>query len=123
MEAPAAQTPTEQRLALIRLEALLRDRLVGVKPHERSAEQQAVALVASSVLFHAREAKPAWQAHFERLRLPVGDWRAADGVFLVESAEVVDAVAPGDAATAAACARYAWRASRCAASRRRPATA
>ena len=42
------------------------------------------------MLFHAREDKPVWQAHFERLRLPVGDWRAADGVFLVESAEVVE---------------------------------
>ena len=89
VEPGVAQTPTEQRLALMRLETLLRDRLVGVKPHERSAEQQAVALVAASVLFHAREDKPVWQAHFERLRLPVGDWRVADGVFLVESAEVV----------------------------------
>jgi len=88
-EAPAAQTPTEQRLALIRLETQLRDRLAGVKPHERTPEQQAVALVASSVLFHAREDKPVWQAHFERLRLPVGDWRSAEGVFLVENAEVV----------------------------------
>ena len=89
-EPAVAQTPSEQRLALMRLETLLRDRLVGVKPHERSADQQAVALVASSVLFHAREDKPVWQAHFERLRLPVGDWRVADGVFLVESAEVVE---------------------------------
>ena len=87
---PAARTPSDQRLALIRLEALLRDRLVGVKPHERSPEQQAVALVASSVLFHAREDKPVWQAHFERLRTPVGDWRSAEGVFLVEAAEVVE---------------------------------
>ncbi len=88
-EAGAAQTPGEQRLALMRLEALLRDRVAGVKPHERSAEQQAVALVASSVLFHAREDKPVWQAHFERLRLPVGDWRSSEGVFLVEGGEVL----------------------------------
>ncbi len=87
---PAAQTPSEQRLALMNLEALLRDRLVGVKPHERSPDEQAVALVAASVLFHAREDKPVWQAHFERLRLPVGDWRSADGVFVVESAEVLE---------------------------------
>jgi len=88
-EPAPAQTPSEQRLALMRLETLLRDRLVGVKPHERTAEQQAVALVASSVLFHAREDKPAWQAHFERLRLPVGEWRSAEGVFVVESGAVV----------------------------------
>jgi predicted RecB family nuclease len=96
-EIVTAQTPSEQRLALMNLEALLRDRLVGIKPHERSPEEQAVALVAASVLFHAREDKPVWQAHFERLRLPVGDWRVADGVFLVESAEVV---APWHNATA-----------------------
>ncbi|HSO63918.1 MAG TPA: TM0106 family RecB-like putative nuclease [Ornithinibacter sp.] len=87
---PVPQAPSEQRQALIRLEALLRDRLEGVKPHERTPEQQAVALVASSVLFHAREDKPVWQAHFERLRTPVGDWRSAEGVFLVEEAEVVE---------------------------------
>ena len=68
---------------------MVEDRLVGIKPHERSAEQQAVALVASSVLFHAREDKPVWQAHFERLRLPVGEWRSAEGVLLVEGGEVV----------------------------------
>ncbi len=89
--AATSQTPSEQRLAQIELETLLRARLAGVKPHERSAEQQAVALVASSVLFHAREDKPVWQAHFERLRLPVGDWRSAEGVFLVESGEVTQA--------------------------------
>ena len=96
-EVGPAQTPSEQRLALMNLETLLRDRLVGIKPHERTPEEQAVALVAASVLFHAREDKPVWQAHFERLRLPVGDWRVADGVFLVESAEVVT---PWHAATA-----------------------
>ena len=85
-----AQTPSDQRLALMRLESLLRARLAHVKPHQRTPEQQAVALVASSVLFHAREDKPVWQAHFERLRTPVGDWRSADGVFLVEGGEVVE---------------------------------
>ncbi|MFQ6171721.1 TM0106 family RecB-like putative nuclease [Oryzobacter sp. R7] len=83
------QTPSDQRLGLMRLEALLRDRLDGVRPHERTPEQQAVALVASSVLFHAREDKPVWQAHFERLRTPVRDWRSADGVFVIDGGEVV----------------------------------
>ena len=89
VEAPTAQSPSEQRLALMRLETLLRERLAGVKPHERTPEQQAIALVASSVLFHAREDKPGWQAHFERLRLPVRDWRSDEGCFLVEGGEVV----------------------------------
>ncbi len=88
-EVPEAQSPSEQRLALMRLETLLRDRLEGIRPHERTPEQQAVALVASSVLFHAREDKPVWQSHFERLRTPVRDWRAADGVFVVEDGALV----------------------------------
>ncbi len=92
-DAGRAQTPSEQRLALMRLETLLRDRLVGVKPHERSAEQQAVALVAASVLFHAREDKPVWQAHFERLRLPVGDWRFGGRGLPHRVGEVVQALA------------------------------
>ena len=90
VEPAPARTPSDQRLALMRLESLLRERLRGVKPHQRTAEQQAVALVASSVLFHAREDKPVWQAHFERLRTPVGTWRSAEGVFLVETGEVVE---------------------------------
>ncbi|MGL4175613.1 MAG: DEAD/DEAH box helicase, partial [Dermatophilaceae bacterium] len=55
---------------------------------DRTPEHHAVAMVAASVLFHAREDKPTWQEHFERLRLPVRDWRGADGVFVVERAEV-----------------------------------
>ncbi len=82
--------PSAQRAALIQLEGLVRARVEGVKPHERSDEQQALALVAASVLFHAREDKPIWQAHFERLRTAVSEWRGADGVFLVESVEVKD---------------------------------
>ncbi|GAA4397140.1 TM0106 family RecB-like putative nuclease [Fodinibacter luteus] len=88
-EPATAQVASDQRRALLDLEALLRERLVGVRPHERSPEQQAVALVASSVLFHAREDKPGWQAHFERLRTPVRDWRSAEGCFVVEAGEVV----------------------------------
>ncbi|HSF37277.1 MAG TPA: TM0106 family RecB-like putative nuclease [Nocardioides sp.] len=87
--AGAALVPTDQRRALIDLESRVRAPLDGVKPHERTPEQQAVALVASSVLFHAREDKPAWQAHFERLRTPVNDWRSSDGCFVVEGGEVV----------------------------------
>jgi uncharacterized protein len=93
-EAPADPPPvagaSDQRLELMRLEATLRGRVDGVAAHQRTPEQQAVAMVAASVLFHAREDKPVWQEHFERLRLPVGEWRGADGVYLVEHAEVVE---------------------------------
>ncbi|MBM6402667.1 TM0106 family RecB-like putative nuclease [Phycicoccus sp. CSK15P-2] len=80
----------ERRLAALALEAAVRSEVDSVPVADRTPEEQAVALVGSSVLFHAREDKPAWQEHFERLRLPVGEWRPADGVFVVDRVEVVD---------------------------------
>ena len=81
---------TEKRRAALELEAAVRSLVDHLAPADRDAEQHAIALVGASVLFHAREEKPKWQEHFERLRLPVADWRAADGVFLVEDVEVVE---------------------------------
>ncbi|KAB7743484.1 TM0106 family RecB-like putative nuclease [Nostocoides sp. F2B08] len=82
-------TPSGQRLALMRVEERLRDLVAGVRPGDRTPEQRVLALVASSVLFHAREDKPTWQRHFERLRTPIRDWRRGDEtVLLVRDAEV-----------------------------------
>ena len=81
--------PSPQRAAAVALETAVRALVEHVTPADRTDEDHAVALVGSAVLFHAREDKPKWQEHFERLRLPVDDWRVADGVFLVERAEVV----------------------------------
>ncbi len=53
-------------------------------------EEHGIALVAAAVLFHAREDKPRWQEHYERLRVPVQDWRGGEGVFVVERADVVE---------------------------------
>ncbi|GGL34779.1 TM0106 family RecB-like putative nuclease [Phycicoccus endophyticus] len=80
---------SETRRRALELEAALRALVEDVPPAERTPEQQAVALVGSAVLYHAREDKPRWQEHFERLRLPTADWRPAEGVFLVERVEVV----------------------------------
>ncbi|MBM6402122.1 TM0106 family RecB-like putative nuclease [Phycicoccus sonneratiae] len=80
---------SEKRQVALDLEAAVRGLVADVVAAERTDADHAVALVGSAVLFHAREDKPKWQEHFERLRLPVGDWRSAEGVFLVESAEVV----------------------------------
>ena len=80
---------SEKRRAALDLEAAVRAWVDDVVIADRTDADHAVALVGSAVLFHAREDKPKWQEHFERLRLPVGDWRSADGVFLVEGAEVV----------------------------------
>ncbi len=80
---------SDKRQAALDLETAVRALVADVVVAERTDSDHAVALVGSSVLFHAREDKPKWQEHFERLRLPVGDWRSAEGVFLVEGAEVV----------------------------------
>ena len=66
--------------------ALVEDRPVA----EWGPEEHGIALVAAAVLFHAREDKPVWREHYDRLRLPVGEWRGAEGVFVVGRAEVVD---------------------------------
>ena len=88
---PLPDSVSPERQALMDLEELLRARIADIRVPERSPHEQAVAMTAASVLFHAREDKPKWQAHFERLRLPVRDWRGEEGVFIVDEAEVVDA--------------------------------
>ena len=82
-------TPPERRLALMRVEERLRELVAQVRPGDRTPEQRVLALAASSVLFHAREDKPKWQRHFERLRTPIRDWRRGDeAVLVVREAEV-----------------------------------
>ncbi|MFN2320876.1 MAG: TM0106 family RecB-like putative nuclease [Dermatophilaceae bacterium] len=81
--------PSEHRLSLMRVEERLRGLIAGVKPGDRTPEQRVLALAASAVLFHAREDKPKWQRHFERLRTPIRDWRSGDeAVLIVKDAEV-----------------------------------
>ena len=63
---------------------------VGDSPRgERTSDQQAYAMLAASLGYHRREAKPFWWAHFDRLSSPVDEWAATRDVFLVESAVVV----------------------------------
>ncbi len=57
---------------------------------ERTAEQQARAVLAASLGYHQREDKPFWWAHFDRLQNPVEQWAETSGVLIVESAEVID---------------------------------
>ncbi|HRA26468.1 TM0106 family RecB-like putative nuclease [Ornithinibacter sp.] len=86
----SAAPVSDKRAAALALEAAVRALVDDIPPAQWSDEQRAMAMIASSVLYHAREDKPAWQEHYERLRLPVGDWRRADGVFVVDRAEVVE---------------------------------
>lgn len=86
----ATQLPSESRLALLELEKALRATIDGVKPQDRTPEQQTVAMVAATLLFHAREDKPFWWKHFDRLRLPVSEWMSDPGVFVVHASEVLE---------------------------------
>ncbi len=54
----------------------------------RTAEQQAVAMIAAARGYHKREDKPYWWGHFQRLDNPVDEWADTSGVFIVEHAEV-----------------------------------
>lgn len=81
---------SDKRAAALALEAAVRGLVDDIPPVQWSDEQRAMAMIASSVLYHAREDKPAWQEHYERLRQPVADWRRADGVFVVDRAEVIE---------------------------------
>jgi len=90
-EAVVEREPSPRRAAQLALEASVRELVEGVRPGERTAEEQAVAMVAASVLFHAREDKPTWWSHYERLALPVDQWRAEQGVGVVVGApEVIE---------------------------------
>ena len=95
--AEETSAPSEERLRLMRLEGRLRGLIDGIRPADRTADHRAVALASAAILFHAREAKPFWQQHFERLRLPTREWRSSRdaALFVVESVEVVDDWAVG----------------------------
>ncbi len=84
-----SSSPSEERRAALALERSVRDLVEPLPVAGWGPEEHAIALVAAAVLFHAREDKPKWQEHFERLRLPVSQWRGGDGVFVVERTEIV----------------------------------
>jgi len=60
----------------------------GDELSERTAEQQAVAMIAGARGYHQRENKPFWWGHFQRMEYPVDEWADTSGVFMVEHAEV-----------------------------------
>ncbi|MEO6018673.1 MAG: TM0106 family RecB-like putative nuclease [Knoellia sp.] len=84
VEPPPARPISDDRAAALALEADLRALVEQTKPDERTPEDHAVALVAASVLFHAREDKPFWWEHYERLKDPVQNWKHSSGVAIVE---------------------------------------
>ncbi|MGB6181497.1 MAG: TM0106 family RecB-like putative nuclease [Rhodococcus sp. (in: high G+C Gram-positive bacteria)] len=56
-------------------------------PADRTADQQAAALMAAAVGFHKREEKPFWWAYFDRLSSPMDEWADTRDVFMVEGVE------------------------------------
>lgn len=55
---------------------------------ERSAEQQAVAMISAARGYNKREDKPYWWGHFQRMEYPVDEWADTAGVFLVDRVTV-----------------------------------
>lgn len=60
----------------------------GDELSERTAEQQAVAMIAGARGYNKREDKPYWHGHFQRLDYPSDEWNDTAGVFIVERADI-----------------------------------
>lgn len=56
----------------------------------RTADQQAVALLAAALGYHWREAKPFWWGHYDRLVHEPPDWSEKRGTFVADEVEVLD---------------------------------
>jgi len=56
---------------------------------QRSADQQAVAIIAAARGFHRREDKPYWWGHFDRLNNPTDEWADNTGVFVADHARLI----------------------------------
>ncbi|HRW38262.1 MAG TPA: TM0106 family RecB-like putative nuclease, partial [Aquihabitans sp.] len=70
----------------------LRAPVVDIPRPERTADQQAVAMVAAALEYHRREVLPFWWEHFRRVGAPVEDWEH-DGEMVVldpDAVEVLD---------------------------------
>ena len=52
---------------------------------ERTAEEQAYAMLASSLDYYRRERKQFWWDHFDRLGHPLNDWTESRDIFVIES--------------------------------------
>ncbi len=61
-----------------------------VARHERSNDQQAMAMLAASLGYHRRERKSFWWSYFERLVADVDEWPEPRDCFVVEEVELVD---------------------------------
>ncbi|MFN8044613.1 MAG: TM0106 family RecB-like putative nuclease [Dermatophilaceae bacterium] len=82
-EARPERVPNDRRLAQLEVEARVRALVEDVPAAERTEEHRAVAMVAASVLYHAREVKPFWWKHYDRILQPSDQWMRETGVATV----------------------------------------
>ena len=82
---PSPEEPEEPNA----LEAALRAFVPVATGVPRTADEQALAMLAATVQYNRREHKPYWWSHFDRLRNPVDEWVRGSDVFHVESATVL----------------------------------
>ncbi len=68
------RVPGDLELRALAAEQALRSRMRDVPQIERTAEEQALAMLAAALHFHRREERPAWWEHFDRLGTPVDEW-------------------------------------------------
>lgn len=75
-------------------EALVRDRLYahidGIPALDRDDDQAAIGLAAAAIEYHRREDKSYWWEHFWRESADIGEWEDSSGVFVVDTAAIVE---------------------------------
>jgi len=81
LEVPVPLAPDPTFVALMKT-------IEGIDPADRTADQTAVAIAASAIDYHRREAKKSWQEHFNRLEADIDDFADERDVFVVEHASV-----------------------------------
>jgi uncharacterized protein len=88
--APTGSVVTEVREAAPQ-DPLVEDVLAKAELLDDPQDRQAVRMLAAAVDFHAREAKPFWWAHFDRLQSDPAEWMDPRGTLLVDGQpEVVE---------------------------------
>jgi hypothetical protein len=63
---------------------------LGVPVAGRTADQQAVAMLAACLAYHQREEKPFWWAHYDRLISDPDEWTEKRSTFVADSVTVVE---------------------------------
>lgn len=70
------------------LEAMLAGLIADVPVHERTPNDQAVALALAALRYHSRELRSFWWDHYHRLSAPVDTWQDQRDVLICDSARV-----------------------------------